>query len=546
MPTAKLDTGTKLHPDTVVEWPFRTFGAVKIKTPARIGAYTQISACDVVSIAEIGRYCTIGPGFRCGDADYPVNWLTSSSAVYDRGRFDWALGRYPVRPAPEPRPDPVIGNDVWIGSNVTVMRGVTIGDGAVVGVGSVVADDVPPYAVVEGVPAKVVRYRFPPEVIRVLLSVKWWEFDAYLLQDVPMEAPAKAVAMIVQLEKAGSIHRSPPRHQGLAESPRHVKDVKALEELEFSAEIYAGGVELLEDLERFLAHVPLPPLQAPPAPTTDQHIIMTSNSGHSGAAAIGGYLSQSNVVQMPFGNTKLSCLHAKHGALAVLAKPTRATLSNVIRACVLGIPHEPKPTELAVKHAKERALSRLFSQDTAKMLALFGHARLMMRDAEAGDIVAAFSRFVNSALRLKVNGPVVYFENAIPQHLLKVFPLFENATCLAVMRDARDQFIAHSTEGKTAPLAADVFIKRRIEHNEALFAVTHPQLWTISFEDFVRDEGLRLDLLDRLGIPPESMTPDSSRFNLAALQKRIGVHKGWADQDVVRQVAEGLPSMLHD
>ncbi len=67
-----------------------------------------------------------------------------------------------------------IGNDVYIGANVFVLDGVTIGDGAVVGAGAVVVHDVPPYAVVVGVPAKVVKYRFDEDTIKKLLSKQWW------------------------------------------------------------------------------------------------------------------------------------------------------------------------------------------------------------------------------------------------------------------------------------------------------------------------------------------------------------------------------------
>jgi len=169
-----------------------------------------------------------------------------------------------------------------------------------------------------------------------------------------------------------------------------------------------------------------------------------------------------------------------------------------------------------------------------------------MRDAEQGDMIEAVSRFLNSVLRLKANGPFLYLDNPIPLNLMRVFPLLENATCLAVMRDARDQYVVRLTGSKAVPIAAEAYFKQRIAHAEAFSAVSHPRLWTVSFEDFVRDEGFRGDLLDKLGIPPESITPDPSRFDPSALQKKIGIHKEWADQDAVRKITEALPSMLRD
>ena len=73
----------------------------------------------------------------------------------------------------------VIGNDVWVGTYafINCSKVKSIGDGAIIGAGAVVLEDVPPYAVVVGVPAKIKRYRFPPEMIETLLRIKWWNWS---------------------------------------------------------------------------------------------------------------------------------------------------------------------------------------------------------------------------------------------------------------------------------------------------------------------------------------------------------------------------------
>ncbi|MGB1091556.1 MAG: CatB-related O-acetyltransferase, partial [Oceanobacter sp.] len=74
--------------------------------------------------------------------------------------------------------DTRIGNDVWIGYDATIMPGVTIGDGAIVASKSVVTSDVPPYAVVGGNPATVIRHRFDHATVQRLLEIRWWDWDA--------------------------------------------------------------------------------------------------------------------------------------------------------------------------------------------------------------------------------------------------------------------------------------------------------------------------------------------------------------------------------
>jgi acetyltransferase-like isoleucine patch superfamily enzyme len=69
-----------------------------------------------------------------------------------------------------------IGNDVWMGQGAIILSGVTVGDGAIIGAGAVVSRDVPPYAIVAGNPAQVVRHRFAPSTIEFLLNLQWWDW----------------------------------------------------------------------------------------------------------------------------------------------------------------------------------------------------------------------------------------------------------------------------------------------------------------------------------------------------------------------------------
>ncbi|ROS94939.1 antibiotic acetyltransferase [Muribaculaceae bacterium Isolate-083 (Janvier)] len=124
----------------------------------------------------IGKFCSIACGvkflFNC------ANHTLKSLSTYTFSLFyeDWELEKSNVASACDNKGDIVIGNDVWIGFEAVILAGVKIGDGAIIGTRAVVTKDVPPYSIVGGIPAKVIRKRYSPDIIEQLLSLWWWDW----------------------------------------------------------------------------------------------------------------------------------------------------------------------------------------------------------------------------------------------------------------------------------------------------------------------------------------------------------------------------------
>jgi len=136
----------------------------------KVGKYTRIKPGCVFKHVVIGKYCSFANNIMIGIGQHPTCLLSTNSVFYKAGITD----KFARHIDYEEEPRTVIGNDVWIGDGALVMDGVHIGDGAIVASRAVVTKDVPPYAIVGGVPAKVLKYRFPQDVVDVLLDVKWW------------------------------------------------------------------------------------------------------------------------------------------------------------------------------------------------------------------------------------------------------------------------------------------------------------------------------------------------------------------------------------
>jgi acetyltransferase-like isoleucine patch superfamily enzyme len=151
-------------------------GAGVILLDVQIGDYSYLGPGCNVSDATVGKFCSIASEVYIGLGTHPLEPFTSTHPIfYQRGPFPkWNFADRNYRSG---YVHTTVGNDVWIGLRAAIRDGVTVGDGAVIGASAVVTRDVPPYAIVAGVPARVIRYRFTPSIIQSLLELKWWDRD---------------------------------------------------------------------------------------------------------------------------------------------------------------------------------------------------------------------------------------------------------------------------------------------------------------------------------------------------------------------------------
>lgn len=209
----RLKAGDTIHFDTdsIIE-PYTAFcSGFNLNS---MGAFSY-SWAPLDILQKVGRYCSIAVGLKNFSVKHPLEHVSTSKfndcdgtihcqALIDRnaGRHKdfrlvpYDIGLYEIAE---------IGDDVWIGENVLLGRNIRIGTGAVIGANSVVTKDVPPYAIVGGVPAKIIRYRFPEPVIEQLLASQWWKYHFVDFNHLSFSEPERFAGELQEEIAAGKI-----------------------------------------------------------------------------------------------------------------------------------------------------------------------------------------------------------------------------------------------------------------------------------------------------------------------------------------------------
>ena len=148
-------------------------------TGSILGDYTYLNRYSWLDHTVIGKFSSIASHVSIGL--YEHNLCVTTHPFYHGNLF----GNLTSVNTPYDNAEITkIGNDVWIGTHATILKGVKVSDGAIVGAGSVVTKDVPPYSIVIGNPATILRYRFDEDTIKIILGSKWWEYERELLKEM--------------------------------------------------------------------------------------------------------------------------------------------------------------------------------------------------------------------------------------------------------------------------------------------------------------------------------------------------------------------------
>ncbi|MCZ4092381.1 CatB-related O-acetyltransferase [Ensifer psoraleae] len=217
-------------------------GKLRVEAPVSINSAAFAGECSIgsmsyvgigsrVTAADIGRFCAIAPNVEIGPAEHPVDWFSIHPFQYngtrqfdhtgDYGRIS-GTAKFTANAARTS-----ISNDVWIGDGVFIKKGVKIGDGSIVAARAVVTKDVPPYSIVAGVPAKVIRPRFERSLVERFLRVKWWDFDlAPVKGKLDFSKPAEALELVEDaIERRMILPLSPKRLEVQGEKPQHCRNL---------------------------------------------------------------------------------------------------------------------------------------------------------------------------------------------------------------------------------------------------------------------------------------------------------------------------------
>lgn len=166
-----LDYNVFVNKDSILHKNSRVLSN-SILNNVELGSFSYIGKDSVIQNCKIGKYCSLAQGVMIGLGSHPIHFVSTSPIIY-KSKNTFRISLIENDTYEHEYKFTKIGNDVWIGTRAIIMDGISVSQGAVIAAGSIVTKDVPPYAIVAGVPAKIIKYRFDNDVINELLNINY-------------------------------------------------------------------------------------------------------------------------------------------------------------------------------------------------------------------------------------------------------------------------------------------------------------------------------------------------------------------------------------
>lgn len=205
------DPAPRIHPTAELKnCSIGAYAAVAERVMLRevtLGDFSYFERQAEAIYTVIGKFCSIAANTRINALEHPIERLTQHKVSYRPNEYFRYLGLDGDFRERRRSKQVKIGHDVWIGHGAVIMPGVTIGNGAVVGANGVATRDVPPYTIVAGVPAKVLRPRFPEEIAARIEALAWWDWPLERLHEAIPDMQKLAIGEFLEKWESGAVGR---------------------------------------------------------------------------------------------------------------------------------------------------------------------------------------------------------------------------------------------------------------------------------------------------------------------------------------------------